>query len=1229
MSPISTGSEGSKLELLQRFEQELLQAADPRSVLESFRSLHPEMAATFRELAEAIEMLHATPFHHAAEDGVDRSEASSPTRFGPYRVVRSIGCGGMGQVYEAVEEPLGRRVAVKTIRRSQASGDSLLLRFDRERRTLARLHHTNIVPIFATGREEDLLYFAMPYLSGASLGQVIKTARSQKSSGNGLASSSFEELLKEAHSRSQSVSEAPAPPEAAEPAEPAGTLDDVAGRAASASSEHPWPLSKAYVRTAVQVMATVADGLHHAHEAGVIHRDLKPSNIMVETGGHSWVLDFGLAALKAADGGEVTDAAVPAIAPLATESHATLTAGPLGTLLYMAPEQHIDGKQADARSDVWGLGATLYELLTFRRAFADSDAVIKIDPIPPLRLNPGLDNDLEAVVLKALRKDPEQRYSSAQALASDLRHWLASEPVTARKAHSLRRLGLWARRNKGWATAIGVAAIATLALGVGGFALGNKIAAIANAETEISTAKRKQAEAAADHARVLQAEAEERERIRHREVLIQGIQRIRILPHVDGWRKQIQSRIVEAKALGGDRGSLQSEAIASLGGLDAHELKDLPYPASSLAFDPQGRRLYSCWGADQVIRAWDYETEKTQTLSLHGDGPFAFSPIETPWQVARDEKDGRSLVLQDLDRKAVVRRFVSPRPDRPFHAAVAITPRGSHVAALWQANQPRAGIDPPENAPPALIVVWETATGEVVRAIEHPAPAVDLALAPDGRMLAVGDSLGNVVLWTLPDGAPYATLSAGENRIQCLAFAREPRVSYRQKPGTPAWQLAVGDGGGVVTLFDLQNKRIRNTCRSSENDIKALAFRSDGAVLVSTGRRWAQVWDVATGRRLLSVSAGNTLLSVAFSPDGRRLAVGRQGAFGDKDGVRVFQLREEHGMQSLLGLQTRIGHKVSSRDGRFVAALSDDWHVGIWDRTNGRLRHIFAVPPGIFADSAALAFDPTGRQLAFSGGEHSTLWDLETGCLLQTWKLPPGLDGMMAFHGPGQLFLFRCETQDRVPPFSEYHPKDHPRIYRLYNLLAPSPLRPVKEISDHNWHSFRIRMPVDGRFLVADGAGVKDGRRARTLIAYDSRSGETLWSMPFHAEPQIDSGSFELNPAGTILVLLRPAGGGSTWLKLPGREWIANMDGWAFPLTPDGNRWSSQGGDSATQRDGWHYHPDGPEGPDIAFADSGGVPGLSFGPDGRNVAWGDADHVLVVCDLVELQRALAEFGLGW
>jgi len=200
----------------------------------------------------------------------------------------------------------------------------------------------------------------MPYLSGASLGQVIKTARSHESAGAGLSSSSFEELLKEAHSRSQSASEAPI---VAGPTEPRVVPPGNARPAAPESPPGPSPaipvqgpsthlLSQAYVRTAVQTMAVVAEGLHHAHEAGVIHRDLKPANIMVELDGHAWVLDFGLAALKTTTSGGVVGPLASPIAVPAPESDASLTDGPLGTLPYMAPEQHRDSKQADARSDV-------------------------------------------------------------------------------------------------------------------------------------------------------------------------------------------------------------------------------------------------------------------------------------------------------------------------------------------------------------------------------------------------------------------------------------------------------------------------------------------------------------------------------------------------------------------------------------------------------------------------------------------------------------------------------------------------------------------------------------------------------------------------------------------------------------------------------------------------------------------------------------------------------------
>jgi hypothetical protein len=336
-------------------------------------------------------------------------------------------------------------------------------------------------------------------------------------------------------------------------------------------------------------------------------------------------------------------------------------------------------------------------------------------------------------------------------------------------------------------------------------------------------------------------------------------------------------------------------------------------------------------------------------------------------------------------------------------------------------------------------------------------------------------------------------------------------------------------------------------------------------------------------------------------------------------------------MQSLPGLRAKIERLVFSRDGGTVAALSDDWLVGIWDRKSGMLRHIFAVPPGFFPDNAGMAFDPEARRLAFAGHEHATLWDVKAGRLLQMWTLRPGLQDKLAFHGPDQLFLFRSETRDGVPPFtSPYHPREHPRVYRLYNLLGTSPLRAVKEIGDHDWHCLGIFKPADGRFMLADGTGVKDGRKVRSFIAYDGRTGETLWSMPSQRQPEEGGPSPALDPTGTVLILHYWEPLRSTWLKLPGREWIADRTASPSVVAPGGNRWFSLGKDRATQHDEWHYFPDGQQGPDIAFADLEQFSGvLVFGPDGLQVAWGGPDRAVVVCDLVELQRAMAEFGLGW
>jgi hypothetical protein len=210
-------------------------------------------------------------------------------------------------------------------------------------------------------------------------------------------------------------------------------------------------------------MIDAAEALQHAHDLHVLHRDMKPSNLMIDTSGQCWIIDFGLAAHVG-----FADQAHHSKLPLDGGLETITGHDVLGTPAYMAPEQW-DGGKVDARTDVWGLGATFYELLTLHRPFPEMErsdlepAIRRNPPIPPRRIVANVPKDLDAICLHALQKDPEHRYPTALAFADDLRRWLNREPPSVRRGVP-RRIRLWSARNKGWAAAIVLALAA-----VGGF----------------------------------------------------------------------------------------------------------------------------------------------------------------------------------------------------------------------------------------------------------------------------------------------------------------------------------------------------------------------------------------------------------------------------------------------------------------------------------------------------------------------------------------------------------------------------------------------------------------------------------------------------------------------------------------------------------------------------------------------------------------------------------------
>ena len=302
----------------------------------------------------------------------------------------------------------------------------------------------------------------------------------------------------------------------------------------------------------------------------------------------------------------------------------------------MAPEQHEPGRDIDARTDVWGLGVTLYELLTLHQAFKGRESVLESDPVPPRTLVKNLPRDLEAIILKALKKDPAKRYPTALALSEDLRHWLNSEPVTARKARTARRALLWSKRNKGWATAI---AGAFLALASFGFI------------------------------------AYEREQAKGRELKLMLIERDRLSPHVsflnkggeplaNYWTESLRDAIrsVGQPAFGSDRGPLQAQAAATLQGLEARVRKHIKVNALAVAFDTEGRRLLVMGGklaADDRGRAepnrlilWDSETDETRTFPAPGPGEPLFLADGTPALLVADPDDPSALILSRCGQSA-------------------------------------------------------------------------------------------------------------------------------------------------------------------------------------------------------------------------------------------------------------------------------------------------------------------------------------------------------------------------------------------------------------------------------------------------------------------------------------------------------------------------------------------------------------------------------------------------
>jgi tetratricopeptide (TPR) repeat protein len=397
-----------------------------------FVARYPDIAEPLDRCLAGLEFVQAAAPHLSQPlDGVAPTDGAGAVTgtLGDFRILREVGRGGMGVVYEAEQVSLGRRVALKVLPYAATMDPRHLQRFQNEARAAASLHHEHIVPVHAVGQERGVHYYAMQFIEGLTLAQFLAHQRGNPPN------------------RSEQPTTDYTPPPDALAAETA---------VAAADTTVPLPRDLPEFRRIAEWGIQAALALEHAHQLGIVHRDIKPGNLMLDGAGKLWVTDFGLARIG-------------------PDSGVTLSGDLVGTLRYMSPEQALAKRVViDHRTDIYSLGVTLYEVVTGQPAVTGQTReeilkrIVFEEPRPPRQLNRALPADLETILLKAVAQEPERRYGTAQELADDLRRWREDQPIRARRASGWERVRKWGRRHRPLvAAAVVVVVLAGAMLGAG------------------------------------------------------------------------------------------------------------------------------------------------------------------------------------------------------------------------------------------------------------------------------------------------------------------------------------------------------------------------------------------------------------------------------------------------------------------------------------------------------------------------------------------------------------------------------------------------------------------------------------------------------------------------------------------------------------------------------------------------------------------------------------------
>jgi eukaryotic-like serine/threonine-protein kinase len=995
--------------------------------------------------------------------------------WGEFRIVRELGQGGMGVVYEAYQGSLKRHVALKIL---PDRGDAA--RFRREAKAAGRLHHTNIVPVFGVGEHQGRAYYVMQYIAGRSLDRVLK--------------------------------------------ERAGTVP-----------------SRFDDREMARLGVQVAEALAYAHAQGVIHRDIKPSNLLLDERDTVWITDFGLA----------YDA---------SDTHSLTSTGDfLGTLRYVAPERF--SERGDERADIYGLGVTLYELISGRPAYADGDHAVLIhqilnqEPVPPRQVDRRIARDLETIVLKAMARDPEQRYATAEALAEDLRRFLADRTILARRVGAWERLRRWARRNKVVAGLL-AALVAVFLAGFVGVTVQWR-----RANDEAIRANRL---AKAESVRRIQAQAE----IASRD-FDKGVELTR-KGDVDYGLLWMAEALTETPP---ERAEVARVARMNLAAWEGQmhlrrAVLEHPTVVYHARFRPDGRAILT-HGDEKAARLWDVVTGRPLVPPMeHPDKVdcIAFSP------------DGRLIATGCDDRKVRIWDTVT---GRPFGKA----------------------LDHGEGR------------GEPIAWVEF---------SPDGRLLLSRDFLQTTRLWEIQTGRRIELpREADTSRFAGISnMERDGLLNFYDNTNRVA--LFSPDGGRLL-LLDRANRRVRTFDIASGTQVGPpiageglawVSFSPDGR-LIGTGDRGrtAQLWDAATGREVASLSsADGGFLGATFSPDSQRLLV------LSENSAQLWDVADGRPVWGPLRHEGRIRVGAFSPDGRLIVTASDDHTARVWDAATGEL---IGSPLRHEREVWDASFSPDGRLIVTASLDGTAqLWELSRGDLApigqRTVRPNRRVDGITGIEINKRVYKRLCHATIDREGSRVLISGDH--MARLVEVDTGEPIgRPMTQ---QDWLQETIAaFSPDGRRIATANRDVvlyEVGNERGFGAIPGARNGSMGRSKPLLL-PHLRRGtSLAFSPDGKVLattemhgtVLLWDTGTGTRI----GQPFDAGMGARSMAFSPDGRLLAVGTGPAKAQALLWDLAAGRARGDAVRFKD--GMECLAFSPDGSALAAGSADGSFRVIDTV-------------